>query len=69
MAGDLLNGAKTIHSVRDGLEVMRTGLDTETEKLKKRREEGVPFAAIRSTSDSNGYITIVDPASTRYDDG
>ena len=54
MAGDLLNGAKTIHSVRDGLEVMRTGLDTETEKLKKRREEGVPFAAIRSTSDSNG---------------
>ena len=39
---DLLNGAKTIYAIRDGLEVMSQGLKTEAGELKKRREEGVP---------------------------
>lgn len=45
-AGSLLKEAKTIHSVRDGLEVMRNGLRVETEKLRKQREDGVPVAVI-----------------------
>jgi 2-hydroxychromene-2-carboxylate isomerase len=42
----LLQGAKTIHSIRDGLEVMKDGLKTETANLKKRREEGPPVAVV-----------------------
>ena len=45
-ASDLLKGAKTIYSVRDGLEVMRQGLASETSTLKKRREEGVPVGVV-----------------------
>lgn len=45
-ASSIIKGAKTIHSIRDGLEIMRQGLSTETEKLKKQREEGVPAAVI-----------------------
>ena len=33
-ASDILKGAKTIYAVRDGLEVMRRGLDSETQNLK-----------------------------------
>ena len=43
-AGSLLTNAKTIYSVRDGLEVMRQGLKTETNKLKDQRKEGQPVA-------------------------
>ena len=43
---DLLNGAKTIYAIRDGLEVMSQGLKTEAGELKRRREEGVPAAVV-----------------------
>ena len=33
-AGSLLRAAKSIHSIRDGLEVMRKGLEAETDKLR-----------------------------------
>ena len=39
-ANSLLAGAKTIYSIRDGLEVMKLGLDSENEKIKKKVEEG-----------------------------
>ena len=42
----LLQEAKTIYSVRDGLEVMRNGLDSETKNLQKRRDGGSPFAVV-----------------------
>jgi len=43
-ASALLTGAKTIYSIRDGLEVMRQGLKTETNKLKEQNKGGVPMA-------------------------
>ena len=46
VSNSLLKGAKTIHSVRDGLEVMKEGLVQETQNLKKRREGGVPIAVV-----------------------
>ena len=46
----LLQEAKTIYSVRDGLEVMRNGLDSETKNLKKRRDGGSPFAVVGGDS-------------------
>ena len=42
----IMSEAKTIHSIRDGLEIMKSGLDTETQTLKKKREGGIPFALI-----------------------
>lgn len=50
-AADLFKGAKTIHSIRDGLEVMKEGLVHETSVLKQRREKGIPFAAVDIPSD------------------
>lgn len=50
----LLSGAKTIYSVRDGLELMKQGLDSETQRLKKEREGGLPFAAISTSSGDDG---------------
>ena len=43
-AGAILTNVKTIYSLRDGLEVMRQGLKTETNKLKEQRKEGRPVA-------------------------
>jgi hypothetical protein len=43
-AGSLLQNAKTIYSVRDGLEIMRQGLKTETNRLKEQNKEGQPVA-------------------------
>ena len=43
-AGSLLANAKTIYSVRDGLEIMRQGLKTETNRLKEQNKEGQPVA-------------------------
>lgn len=40
VSNSLLQGAKTIHSIRDGLEVMKEGLTNETQNLRKRREGG-----------------------------
>lgn len=37
ISNELLKGAKSIYTIRDGLEVMRAGLDSETEKLSKRK--------------------------------
>ena len=45
-AKGLLAGAKTIYSVRDGLEAMRRGLDSETQKIRKLNKAGVPAAVI-----------------------
>lgn len=53
-ASELLKGAKTIHSIRDGLEVMRKGLESETQTLKKRREGGVPMAVVGGQSEQVG---------------
>lgn len=46
VANSLLSEAKSIYSIRDGLEVMSQGLKTETDKLKGVREGGVPAAVI-----------------------
>ena len=46
VANSLLSEAKSIYSIRDGLEVMSQGLKTETDKLKSVREGGVPAAVI-----------------------
>lgn len=43
-AGSLLQNAKTIYSVRDGLEIMRQGLKTETNRLKEQNKGGQPIA-------------------------
>ena len=61
VANALLTGAKTVHTIRDGLEVMKQGLDSETETLRKRREEGPPMAVVQSGGDSNGETTNVIP--------
>lgn len=60
-AASLLQGAKQIHSIRDGLEVMKMGLDSETSKLKKQREEGVKAAVVKQSPDS-GTATVPAPA-------
>lgn len=60
-ASDLLKGAKTIHSIRDGLEVMRKGLESETEVLKQRREGGVPTAVVGNETEVGPDITNPTP--------
>ncbi len=57
-AADLLQGAKTIHSVRDGLELMKQGLDSETQKLKKQREEGTPIQMIQTQEQGGNYTNL-----------
>ena len=46
VAGDLFANAKKIHSIRDGLEIIRTGLVNETHRLRERRERGYPVASV-----------------------
>lgn len=66
-ASALLTGAKTIYSIRDGLEVMRQGLKTETETLKKRREEGQPVAVAQVGGGEGGESTQpVPPDQSTY---
>ncbi len=55
-AGDLFKGAEYIHSIRDGLEVMRLGLDHETEKLKKDKQK--PKVAVAQTVGGDGGEAI-----------
>jgi hypothetical protein len=50
-ASDLLKGAQTIYTVRDGLEVMRRGLETETNTLKKRREKRTGVQVIQANQE------------------
>ena len=57
-AGSLFQGAKTIHSIRDGLEVMKEGLVTETNNLKKRREEGPPGAVVQQEDGGGAENTV-----------
>lgn len=40
ITSDLLQKAKTVTSIRDGLEVMKLGLEDETKELKRKRENG-----------------------------
>lgn len=49
----ILNEAKTIHSIRDGLEVMKMGLDSGTMELKKRRENGIPVGIVQGENDNS----------------
>ena len=68
-AGSLLQGAKTIYAVRDGLEVMRQGLATETSKLKERNKGGMPVAVAQVGGDSGGeQTTPVPDANSGYAD-
>lgn len=68
-ASELLKGAKTIHSIRDGLEVMRKGLESETQTLKKRREQGVPTAVVGGGSESISTLTKpVPPGGGSYEE-
>ena len=60
-AGSLLTNAKTIYSVRDGLEVMRQGLKTETNKLKDQRKEGQPLAVAEVGGGEGGDSTDPQP--------
>ena len=61
----IMGEAKTIHSIRDGLEIMKQGLDTETQTLKKKREGGMPFALIQN-SQTQGETT--NPIAPSYED-
>ena len=40
ISSSILNEAKSIYSVRDGLEIMRKGLDAETQTMKQKRTVG-----------------------------
>ena len=60
-AGSLLTNAKTIYSVRDGLEVMRQGLKTETNRLKDQRKEGQPLAVAEVGGGEGGESTEPQP--------
>jgi len=68
-ASNLLRAAQTIYSVRDGLEVMRQGLDTETQTLKERREKGPNVALVQSTTggESDGSTNPIPPSSPQSD--
>lgn len=67
-ASQLLQGAKTIHSIRDGLEVMKMGLQSETAKLKKKREEGMPAAVVKPNA-GGGETSMPAPANpSNYSD-
>lgn len=46
VANSLFQQAKSIYSIRDGLEVMSQGLKTETDNLKKRMENGMPGVVV-----------------------
>lgn len=60
-AGELFKGAEYIHSIRDGLEVMRLGLDHETEKLKKDKQK--PKVAVAQTvGGDSGEVSFPIPA-------
>lgn len=61
VANALLTGAKTVYSVRDGLEVMRKGLETESNKLKMQREGGQPVAVLQSTEEGAGETATPVP--------
>ena len=66
-AGSLLANAKTIYSVRDGLEVMRQGLKTETNKLKEQRKEGQPVAVVEIGGGGGGdATTALSPDQSHY---
>ena len=68
-AGSLLQGAKTIYAVRDGLEVMRQGLATETGKLRERNKNGMAGAVAVAGGDSGGeQTTPVPDANSGYAD-
>ena len=60
-AGSLLANAKTIYSVRDGLEVMRQGLKTETNKLKEQNKGGQPVAVAEVGGGAAGESTQPQP--------
>lgn len=62
VANSLLKDAKTIYSIRDGLEVMRQGLDVETKNLKQRREGGVPIGVMATGQGTdNPTASTADP--------
>ena len=46
IAKSLFSTAKYVYSIRDGLEVMKMGIDSENEELKKRNKKGPPVAAV-----------------------
>ena len=46
IAKSLFAAAKTVYSIRDGLEVMKMGLDHENAELKKRNANGPAVAAV-----------------------
>ncbi len=56
-AGSLLANAKTIYSVRDGLEIMRQGLKTETNRLKEQNKGGQPVAVAQVGGGEGGEAT------------
>ena len=60
-AGSLLANAKTIYSVRDGLEVMRQGLKTETNRLKEQNKNGQPVAVAETGGGEGGESTEPQP--------
>lgn len=59
VASELFNGAKTIITIRDGLEVMRQGIDNETQDLKRRRGEGIPVALIQNSQQSEQETQLI----------
>ena len=60
-AKSILGGAKTIYAIRDGLEIMRQGLEVETGELKRRREGGMPVAAVQVGGGSDSEKTLPQP--------
>jgi len=65
VSNSLLQGAKTITTIRDGLEVMRQGLDSETDNLKKRNNNGPQVVVMQSGGgDANPSADVVASSSS-----
>ena len=55
-----------MYAIRDGLEVIRQGLASETGNLKKRREEGVPVAVAQTGDGGEKQTEPVLPPQSEY---
>ena len=66
VANSLFQQAKSIYSIRDGLEVMSQGLKTETDNLKKRMENGMPGVVVQTGDDGESSPVPMPPNQSQY---
>lgn len=68
ISNKLLAGAKTVYSVRDGLEVMRQGLESEAQKMKAMREGGIPVVEAVNNQQDEPSVEVVQPGPAQFED-